>query len=361
MHYYQQGIDNIPVQRWPARSVINNMTRRPPKNKTAVQKKPKLLDQVRMACRTRHLSLHTEKAYVGWIERFVRFHGLRHPTTMGVADVRAFLTHLAVDRQVAASTQNQARSALLFLYDIVLEHPLGDLGAVVQAKRPKRLPVVLTRAEIKAILHHLAMPHVLIAGLLYGSGLRLREALRLRVKDLDLSRQQILVRDAKGQKDRVTMLSATLAAPLERHLRKVKVLHEEALAAGYGSVYLPGALARKYPNAATTWAWQYVFPASKRSKDPRSNAVQRHHLSPMAVQNAVRRAVKQADLAKPATPHTFRHSFATHLLEDGADIRTVQELLGHKDVRTTMIYTHVLGRGLPTRSPLDALVSVVDS
>ncbi len=315
----------------------------------------KLLDQVRRTCRTRHLSLRTEQAYVRWTRRFVHHHGLRHPRELGEADVRAFLTHLAVERQVAASTQNQALSALLFLYAHVLERPLGALGEVVRAKRPKRLPVVMDRAEVRAVLAHLHGNHRLIASLLYGSGLRLLEGLRLRVKDIDVAHTQLIVRDGKGQKDRVTVLPNAVVEPLERHLRQVKLLHEKDLAEGYGAVYLPYALARKYPARARSWGWQYVFPASRRSRDPRSGVERRHHLSEKAVQKAVRQAVRAAGLNKPASCHSFRHSFATHLLEDGADIRTVQELLGHKDLRTTMIYTHVMGRGVAARSPLDSL------
>jgi len=309
--------------------------------------------QVRVACRLRHLSLHTEKAYVGWVRRYVHYHGLRHPARLGAAHVRAFLTYLALERNVAASTQNQALSALVFLYENVLRKELADLGAVVRAQRPKRLPVVLTRAEVRRVLDHLPNPHHLIGGLLYGAGLRLIEALRLRVKDLDVSYRRVIVRDGKGQKDRITVLPDMLLRPVQRHLDKVKLQHEEDREAGYGSVYLPHALAVKYPNASCDWGWQYVFPAPRLSRDPRSNAVRRHHLLPRTVQQAVHKAVKAAGLTKPASPHTFRHSFATHLLEDGADIRTVQELLGHKDVRTTMIYTHVMGRGVAVRSPLD--------
>ena len=267
--------------------------------------------------------------------------------------MKTFLSHLALDRHVAASTQNQALSALLFLYAYVLERPLGEVGEVVRAQRPKRLPVVMTRAEVHAVLAHLHGVHRLVASLLYGSGLRLLEGLRLRVKDVDFSYAQLTVRDGKGQKDRLTVLPAAVVEPLKRHLRKVKLLHEEDLAEGYGAVYLPYALVHKYPNAASRWGWQYVFPASKRSEDPRSGVVRRHHLSEKTVQKAVHRAVKQAGITRPASSHTFRHSFATHLLEDGADIRTVQELLGHKDLRTTMIYTHVMGRGVAVRSPLD--------
>ena len=312
----------------------------------------KLLDRVHQACRMKHLSLRTEKAYVLWVRRFVNHHR-RHPQYLSEADVHAYLSHLAVDRQVAASTQNQALSALLFLYTHVLNRPLGDLGEIVRANRPKRLPVVLTRDEVHAVLANLRGDHRLVASMLYGSGLRLLEGLRLRVKDLDFPKQQIIVRDGKGQKDRVTVLPGTLAEPLKRHLRKVKVLHEEALENGFGTVYLPSALSRKYPKASRSWPWQYVFPAEKPSKDPRSDVLQRHHLNESAVQKAVHRAAKKADLTKPASCHTFRHSFATHLLEDGADIRTVQELLGHKDLRTTMIYTHVMGRGVAVKSPLD--------
>lgn len=315
----------------------------------------KLLDQVRRACRTKHLSIRTEKVYLQWIRRFIHYHGLQHPRHLQEADVRAFLEHLALDANVAASTQNQALSALLFLYNHVLERPLGDLGHVVRAQRPKRLPTVLTRKEVKAVLDQLSPPHYLIASLLYGAGLRLMESLRLRVKDIEFSYAQIIVRDGKGQKDRVTMLPDPIRRPLDRHLRKVKLLHEEDLDAGYGAVYLPYALARKYPNAARAWHWQYVFPSPRRSTDPRSGTERRHHLSEHTVQHAVRKAVRVAGIGKQASPHTFRHSFATHLLEDGADIRTVQELLGHKDLRTTMIYTHVMKRGVSVRSPLEHL------
>ena len=315
----------------------------------------KLLHRLRRACRTRHLSLRTERAYLRWCGQYVRFHDLQHPLDLGEPDVRAFLEHLAVERAVAASTQNQALAALLFLYTHVLERPLGELGPIVRARRPKRLPVVLTSEEVAAVLAHLEGHHYLIVSLLYGSGLRLLEALRLRVKDLDFAYQQLIVRDGKGQKDRVTMLPASLEEPLRRHLQRVKMTHEDDRDAGFGAVYLPYALARKYPTAATAWGWQYVFPASRRSLDPRSGVERRHHLAEQAVQRVVRRAVQGAGLTKPASPHAFRHSFATHLLEDGADIRTVQELLGHKDVRTTMIYTHVLQRGVAVRSPLETL------
>ena len=318
-------------------------------------KKSKLLDDVRAICRTRHLSIRTEQAYIGWIRRFIHFHGVRHPAVMGAGEISAFLTYLAVERQVAASTQNQARNALLFLYKHALAQDIGELGEIVRARRPQRLPVVLSRAEVNALLRQMEGTHHLVASLLYGSGLRLLEALRLRVKDIDFGQQQLVVRDGKGQKDRITMLPHILVRPLEQHLRKRKIQHEDDLEAGFGEVYLPGALARKYPKAATSWFWQYVFAARKRSTDPRSGRVQRHHLGEHVIQKAVYRAVRAADVLKPASPHTLRHSFATHLLEDGYDIRTVQELLGHKDVRTTMIYTHVLNRGTTVRSPLDAV------
>ena len=314
----------------------------------------KLLVQVREACRIRHLSLSTEQAYVGWIKRYVYFHGLQHPHHLGASDVRAFLSHLAQDRHVAASTQNQALCALLFLYDKVLRTPLGDLGSVVRARRPKRLPVVLSQDEVRAVLAELTPPYYLIGSLLYGAGLRLAECLRLRVKDVDLAYQQLLIRDGKGRKDRHAILPMSVQPVLNRQMKQTQLLHEMDLDQGYGSVFLPDALARKYPSAARDWNWQYIFPSARRSRDPRSGATRRHHLTTTAVQHAVRKAVEAAQITKPATCHTFRHSFATHLLEAGYDIRTVQELLGHKNVRTTMIYTHVLNRGTSVRSPLDA-------
>ncbi len=315
---------------------------------------PRLLDQVRQAARTRHLSLRTERAYVGWIVRFVRHHEKRHPREMGTSEVRGFLSHLATDRNVSASTQNQALAALLFLYRDVLDISLPPLGTVVRARRPVRLPVVLTREEVHSVLFGLRGTHFLIAGLLYGSKLRLLEALRLRVKDLDFDTQALTVRRGKGSKDRISMLPQRLLQPLATEVDRVRRLHQQDLARGYGQVELPEALERKYPNANRAWGWQYVFPASKLSQDPRSDIVRRHHLHESSVQKAVRSAVKQAGIVKPASCHTLRHSFATHLLEDGYDIRTVQELLGHQDVRTTMIYTHVLSRpGRGVRSPLD--------
>lgn len=314
----------------------------------------KLLDRVSAALRTRHYSLRTEEAYVAWVKRFVLFHGKRHPYEMGEPEINAFLSSLATDGRVAASTQNQALSALLFLYRHVLARPVESLGDVVRAKRPERLPVVLTRNEVRRVLARLGGEPRLVATLLYGSGLRLMEALRLRVKDLDVSRNEILVRDGKGQKDRVTMLPAALKPALAAYLRTVRARHDAELARGAGDVHLPDAIRIKYPGAAKSWPWQFVFPAGRESADPRSGEVRRHHLPETAVQRAVKRAVADAGIAKPASCHTLRHSFATHLLEGGYDIRTIQELLGHRDVATTMIYTHVLntgGRGV--RSPLD--------
>lgn len=318
---------------------------------------PRLLDRVREVCRVRHFSLRTEDAYVGWIRRFILFHAKRHPSEMGAAEINAFLTSLAVEGQVAASTQNQARCALLFLYKAVLEVKLEEVSdGVVLAQRPERLPVVLTRAEVRDILAHLEGASRLVALLLYGSGLRLPDALRLRVHDVEFERNEILVRDGKGRKDRITMLPAAVKGTMTEHLLRVRDLHQQDLAAGNGSVYLPDALERKYPDAARQWGWQYVFPAAGRSRDPRGGLVRRHHLDPTTIQKAMRRATAAAGVLKHATPHTLRHSFATHLLEDGYDIRTIQELLGHNDVSTTMIYTHVLnqgGRGV--KSPADHL------
>ena len=313
-----------------------------------------ILEQLRDALRLKHYSYRTETAYMDWVKRFILFHHKRHPTTMGAPEITAFLTHLAVHDRVAASTQRQALSALTFLYRDVLQQELDDLPAFVYAKQPKRLPTVLTKAEVPEVLRHVPGQYQLMVKLLYGSGLRLMECVRLRVKDLDFGLRQILVRDGKGMKDRVTMLPDQLRAALEVHLGHVKQWHEQDLARGYGAVYLPYALERKYPNANREWAWQYVFPSNRLSPDPRSEQMRRHHIDPSGLQKAVKQAARTAGLAKPVSCHTFRHSFATHLLENGYDIRTVQELLGHKDVRTTMIYTHVLNRGgLAVRSPLD--------
>jgi integron integrase len=323
-------------------------------DKNTTTKPPKLLDQVRDRLRVKHYSICTEHTYVDWIKRYILFHGKRHPKDMAARDVEAFLTHLAVQGRVAASTQNQAKSAILFLYREVLEIQLSWLDNVTQAKAPKRLPVVLTVSEVQAVLSHLTGTHALIASLLYGGGMRLMEAVRLRVKDVEFARREIVVREGKGFKDRVTMLPEAVVALLKAHLAKVKALHDEDLAQGYGEVYLPFALDKKYPNAGREWGWQYVFPSKNFSVDPRSGKTRRHHLDEKGVQRAVKQAVRDAELTKPATPHTLRHSFATHLLQAGYDIRTVQELLGHSDVSTTMIYTHVLNKGGKGMvSPLD--------
>ena len=316
--------------------------------------KPKLLDQVRDAIRLKHYSIRTERTYLDWIKRFILFHGKRHPREMAEVEVTQFLTHLARDGHVAASTQNQALSALLFLYKEVLKQEIGWLNNVERASKPPRLPVVLSRDETKRVFAHLRGKEKLMAGLLYGSGLRLMECVRLRVKDVDLAYLTITVRDTKSCKDRITMLPVNLAPRLERHLAKMKIQHEQDLADGFGTVHLPHALSRKYPNAAREWAWQYVFPSTRLSTDPRSGDKQRHHMAEGILQAAIKQAVRASGIAKPATCHTLRHSFATHLLERGYDIRTVQELLGHKDVSTTMIYTHVLNRpGIGVKSPLD--------
>jgi len=315
---------------------------------------PRLLDQVRTLIRRKHMSRATEKAYVQWIRRFILFHNKRHPSQMGGAEVEAYLSHLAVNRRVSASTQNQALSALLFLYKQVLESDLPWLENVERATKPKRLPTVLTREEVSRVLARLDGSLWLVGNLLYGSGLRLMEALRLRVKDIDPVRRQVLVRDGKGRKDRATMLAESLIDPLRIHLEKVRQFHEQDLDSGFGAVYLPYALERKYPGAAREWGWQYVFPSAKLSIDPVSGRQGRHHIHEKTVQRAMRKAVRQAGIAKQATSHTLRHSFATHLLEDGFDIRTIQELLGHKELTTTMIYTHVAtigATGVP--SPLD--------
>jgi len=317
---------------------------------------PKLLDQVRDKLRVKHYSIRTEQSYVDWINRYILFHGKRHPKDLGARDLEAFLTHLAVAGKVAAATQNQAKSALLFLYREVLEIALPWLDNVTQAKAPKRLPVVLTVKEVQAVMAGMSGTHALIARLLYGSGMRLMEAVRLRVKDVEFSRREILIREGKGFKDRVKMLPDAVIEPLLRHLEKVKMLHEEDLALGHGEVYLPYALDKKYPNAGREWGWQYVFPSRNLSVDPRSGKQRRHHVDEKGVQRAMKQAVQDAGLVKSATPHTLRHSFATHLLQAGYDIRTVQELLGHSDVSTTMIYTHVLNKGgRGVMSPLDKL------
>ena len=318
--------------------------------------KPRLLDQVRDALRVRHYSLRTEESYLQWIKRFILFHGKRHPTEMGEQEITAFLTFLAVDKHVSPSTQNQALSALLFLYKQVLEQELDWMDDIVRAKRSERIPEVLSPDQVRQLINHLAGTHQLMARLLYGTGMRLMEVVRLRVRDVDFHYRQITVRSGKGNKDRVTVLPASLFEAMKAHLTRVKALHVKDLAEGGGSVYLPYALAQKYPSADREWGWQYVFPAPTRSRDPRSGAVRRHHVYEQNLQRAIKQAVVRLGFPGKVSTHTLRHSFATHLLEGGSDIRTVQELLGHADVKTTMIYTHVLrrgGRGI--MSPLDRL------
>lgn len=334
----------------PATRVAKSLVRDAPRAQS-----PRLLDRVREAVRTRHYSRRTEKAYVGWIRRFVVFHDRKHPAELGAAEIGSFLTELAEKHHASASTQNQALSSLLFLYRQVLGLEI-TIPKVLRAKRPVRLPVVLTPGEVEALLSRLRGVHWLMASLLYGSGLRLLECCQLRIKDLDFSRREITVRDGKGQKDRVTLLPHALHGPLGEHLTERKALHESDLASGRGDVALPWALAVKYPAAPIDWSWQWVFPATRFYRVPGSNTLRRHHLHESVLQKAVRMAVLKAGLSKPATCHTLRHSFATHLLQGGYDIRTIQELLGHDDVSTTMIYTHVLNRGgRGVRSPLDTL------
>ncbi len=318
--------------------------------------RPRLLDQVRAAIRRLNYSRRTEEAYVHWIKRYIYFHGKRHPAELGEAEATAFLSHLATERRVAAATQGQALAALLFLYKQVLGRDLGWLDGMTRAKRPVRLPTVLSIQEVQGLLAELDGTALLMAGLLYGAGLRHFECLRLRVKDVDFNYRQILVREGKGQKDRVTLLPEKFVEPLRAHLEKVRRLHARDLREGYGEVHLPFALARKYPRAGYEWAWQYVFPSKHRSVDPEDGTIRRHHLDDSVLQRAVKEAARVAGIDKRVSCHTLRHSFATHLLHNGYDIRTVQELLGHADVSTTMIYTHVLnkgGRGVV--SPLDGL------
>jgi integron integrase len=317
---------------------------------------PRLLERVRRAARLRHMSRRTEEAYVHWVRRFVLFHRKRHPDEMGAHEVVEFLSHLAVRREVAASTQNQALSALLFLYRVVLGRELEGLDAAARAQRPDRLPVVMSRGEVRAVLAGLSGTYRLVATLLYGGGLRLLEALRLRMKDVDFDRHQLTVREPKGRRDRAVPLPRVAEEPLRGHLVWARRLHEIDLADGMVGVPLPGRLAEKYPNAPREWAWQWLFPATRRGLDAATGRSFRHHLHETAVQRAVRQSAQRAGIAKPVSCHTLRHSFATHLLEDGADIRTVQELLGHRELRTTMIYTHVLEQGpLGVRSPADRL------
>jgi integron integrase len=318
------------------------------------QLRPRLLEQVRNALRRKHYSLRTEYAYIHWIKRFIHFTNKTHPAAVGHQEVTAFLNHLAVERHVAAATQNQALAALLFLYQEGLGMSLPWLEGLERAKRPVRVPVVLTPAEVRALLSCLSGVKWLMASLLYGAGLRLRECLQLRVKDVDFVYRQLVVRRGKGSKDRVTMLPETVLQPLQVHLGKVHDLHRRDLLEGYGEAWLPDALSVKYPRAACEWGWQFVFPSKNRSVDPRSGVIRRHHIHADSLHNAVKQAANEAGICKPVSSHSLRHSFATHLLQAGYDIRTVQELLGHADVSTTMIYTHVLNKGgRAVRSPLD--------
>ncbi len=315
----------------------------------------KLLDQYREALRSRHYSLRTEATYISWVRQYILYHHKRHPREMGVREINDFITYLANQKTISASTQNQAISAILFLYRNVLNLELDERALIpIRPTRPKHVPTVLSRDEAKRVIAKMEGIYKLMTQIMYGSGLRLMEVVRLRVKDLDFANRRIIVRDGKGENDRITMFPEVLLEPLRLHLRQVKAQHDLDLAMGYGTVYLPYALERKYPNANHEFAWQYVFPAPVLSIDPLSSVKQRHHLNEANLQRSVKRAARLAKIDKPVTPHTFRHSFATHLLENGYDIRTVQELLGHKDVKTTMIYTHVLHRGaLAVKSPLD--------
>ncbi len=316
--------------------------------------KSQLIDQMRDAIRRKHYSIRTEEAYIGWVKKFIFYHKKEHPANLKEKDIGDFLTHLAVQKNVAASTQNQALSAVLFLYKEVLQIDLKPLPDSVRAKRPQKLPVVFTVEEVKKVLSRMDGVNWLMAGLMYGAGLRLMETVRLRVQDVDFGYMQTLVRDGKGQKDRITMLPDSLKQPVKQHIEKVKYLHQQDLENGYDGVYLPFALSRKYPNANREFKWQYVFPARNLSRYPRSDNIYRHHVIESTIQKAVKQAIIRAGINKTGSCHTFRHSFATHLLENGYDIRTVQELLGHRDVRTTMIYTHVLQKGgKGVRSPLD--------
>jgi len=318
--------------------------------------KPKLLDRLREALRSHHYSRRTEQTYCHWVKRFIFFHNMRHPADMAEPEINAYLTNLAVKEKISASTQNQALSALLFLYRHVLDREIGDLGEVIRARKPRHLPVVMTREETRAVLSRLKGDKWLMASLMYGAGLRLMECLRLRVQDVDFARNEITVRDGKGAKDRVTMLPLSLNTPLQKHLQTVKDIHEKDLADRWGRVQMPYALDRKYPNASADWRWQWIFPQESRWRKRETGEQGRHHVHESIVQKAVKEAVAKAGLVKHVSCHTFRHSFATHLLQDGYDIRTIQELLGHKDVSTTMIYTHVLNRGgHGVRSPADSL------
>jgi integron integrase len=313
-----------------------------------------VFNRLRSEIRVRHYSIRTEQSYEQWISRFLHFHRMKPAANLSSEDIRIYLEYLATERKVAASTQNQALNALVFLFEHVLKQKPGDIGEFTRSKRPRRLPVVLTREEMKRLLNALSGIHALMAGLLYGSGLRLMECVRLRVKDVDFAQSQIMVRDGKGRKDRVTMLPGKYQNPLKAHLVKVNALHEKDLRKGVGNVYLWPSLSRKYPNAAREWIWQYVFPSRNLSVDPRSQTARRHHAHENSLQRSVKEAAYKAGIDKRVTCHTLRHSFATHLIENGYDIRTVQELLGHSDVSTTMIYTHVLNKpGVAVRSPVD--------
>ncbi len=334
---------------------------RPDANSLTLQHGPKLLELFREAIRVRHYSNRTEDTYCSWVKRYVHFHNMRHPKEMGEPEINAFLTHLAVAEKVSASTQNQALSALLFLYRNVIGKEVGDLGHVIRARKPTHLPVVLTHEEVKALLAQLTGDKWLMASLMYGAGLRLMECLRLRVQDIDFSRNEIFVRDCKGAKDRITMLPESLKKPLGDHLKNVKEIHNKDLDEGWGRVLLPGALDRKYPNAPAEWRWQWVFPQENRWTNMTTREEGRHHMHETIIQRAVKEATQQAGIVKHASCHTFRHSFATHLLEAGYDIRTIQELMGHKDVSTTMIYTHVLNKGgHGVKSPVDMFIAGLD-
>ena len=330
------------------------------KSVTIAEPASPFLREIRDAIRVRHYSIRTERAYLRWVVRFIRFHGLRHPRDMGETDVVKFLTHLAVTAKVAANTQNQALNALVFMYRYVLGRPLDSLSGLVRAKPSQRVPVVLSQTEVRDLLAQLQGTHWLVACLMYGSGLRLLEAIRLRVKDLEFEHRAIYVFDAKGKKDRVVTLPDALIPAIRRHLGLVRNTHDKDKADGFGATSLPYAIARKYPRAATQWGWQYLFPGQNRARDPRTGRQTRHHLHPTAIQRAVKRAVCAAKIDKPASCHTLRHSFATHLIQRGMDIRTVQEQLGHKDLRTTQIYTHVLQRGgHAVISPLAAILEPI--
>jgi len=317
---------------------------------------PRLLDQVRHSLRVRHYSMRTQESYIQWIKRFILYHKKRHPNEMGKIEVEDFLTHLAVNRHVSASTQNQALSAILYLYKHVLEQEIEWIENVVRAKRPKYLPTVLSASEVKSLINELDGTYKLIAQLLYGAGLRLMEVMRLRVQDINFEYRQILIRSGKGNKDRVSVLPEHVIDDLKAHILKARALHNKDLEDGFGEVYLPYALNKKYPNAGKEWRWQYIFPSTKLSIDPESGKTRRHHLYERNLTRAVKKAVNSLDINRKVSSHTFRHCFATHLLENGSDIRTVQELLGHKDVKTTQIYTHVMQKGASAvKSPLDRL------